>query len=147
MKFYDFGADPKSKTAATGNLGLTLNLWKTKHVNCDIFNPFHRSNQYYSSMLSWWSSTKFIILVPIINPRWLPQWLLVYHWTLCENMWTAFSWKLWYTSIKSSWCWCDQMMHLYLYDFFIYVLIQNTKWLHNYLSMLNKCAIWTLGRP
>jgi hypothetical protein len=65
-----------------------LKLWKS---SCQKL--LNRWNCNIIEMMTEWSSTTFVIFVPIAYPRWPPQGSLVYHWTLLEFHWKTFLWE------------------------------------------------------
>jgi hypothetical protein len=65
-----------------------LKLWRS---SCQKL--LSRWNFNIIEMMTGWSSTKFVIFVPIENPRWQPQGDLVLHWTLWEFHSKNFLWE------------------------------------------------------
>ena len=80
-----------------------LKLWRS---SCQkLLSPW---NCYIIERMTGMSSAKFVIFLQIAYPRWLPQGILVYHWTLWEFHWKTFLWE----KYSTNWIFCIIWMFL-----------------------------------
>ena len=71
-KLYVFWSDMKFKMAATAGLSLTLDLMGKMFQNASSLKPLGQLKPNFPGMIIGRSSTKFLFLMPIGNPRWPP---------------------------------------------------------------------------
>jgi hypothetical protein len=69
-KLYVFWSDTKLKIAATAGLNLTLDPMGTMFQNASSLKPPGKLKPNCPGMIIGRSSTKFLLLMPIRNPRW-----------------------------------------------------------------------------
>jgi hypothetical protein len=76
-KLYVFCSDMKFKMAATTGLNLTLDPMGKMFQNTSSLKPLGQLKPNFPGMIIGRSSTKFLFFMPIGNPRWLPQQVIV----------------------------------------------------------------------
>ena len=76
-KRYVFCSDMKFKMAATAGLSLTLDPMGKMFQNASSLKPLGQLKPNCPGMIIGRSSTKFLFVMPIRNPRWLPPQVIV----------------------------------------------------------------------
>ena len=76
-KLYVFCSDMKFKMAATAGLSLTLDPMGKMFQNASSLKPLGQLKPNCPGMIIGRSSTKFLFIMPIGNPRWLPPQVIV----------------------------------------------------------------------